>query len=32
MENLPNCPKCNFEYTYEDELLLVLNFILTNYC
>lgn len=23
MENLPNCPKCNSEYTYEDGLLLV---------
>ena len=23
MENLPNCPKCNSEYTYEDGSLLV---------
>ncbi len=23
MENLPNCPKCNSEYTYEDGNLLV---------
>lgn len=23
MENLPNCPKCNSEYTYEDGDLLV---------
>ncbi|HBF1431842.1 TPA: alkylphosphonate utilization protein, partial [Clostridioides difficile] len=23
MENLPNCPKCNSEYTYEDGTLLV---------
>ena len=23
MENLPNCPKCNCEYTYEDGNLLV---------
>ena len=23
MENLPNCPKCNSEYTYEDGALLV---------
>ncbi|WP_138418604.1 zinc ribbon domain-containing protein YjdM [Aquibacillus sediminis] len=23
MDNLPNCPKCNSEYTYEDGLLLV---------
>ena len=23
MSNLPNCPKCNSEYTYEDGLLLV---------
>ena len=23
MENLPNCPKCNTEYTYEDGSLLV---------
>lgn len=23
MTNLPNCPKCNSEYTYEDGILLV---------
>ena len=23
MSNLPNCPKCNSEYTYEDGILLV---------
>ncbi len=23
MEQLPNCPKCNSEYTYEDGSLLV---------
>ncbi len=23
MTNLPNCPKCNSEYTYEDGSLLV---------
>ncbi len=23
MSNLPNCPKCNSEYTYEDGLLLI---------
>ena len=23
MENLPNCPKCGYEYTYEDGSLLV---------
>ncbi|MGL4605916.1 MAG: zinc ribbon domain-containing protein YjdM [Eubacteriaceae bacterium] len=23
MENLPNCPKCNSEYTYEDGSLLI---------
>lgn len=23
MENLPNCPKCNCEYTYEDGSLIV---------
>lgn len=23
MEQLPNCPKCNSEYTYEDGILLV---------
>ena len=23
MENLPNCPKCNSEYTYEDGSMLV---------
>ena len=23
MENLPNCPKCNSEYTYEDGNLLI---------
>ncbi|MGX8797732.1 zinc ribbon domain-containing protein YjdM [Fusibacter sp. JL298sf-3] len=23
MNNLPNCPKCNSEYTYEDGVLLV---------
>ena len=23
MENLPNCPKCNYEYTYEDGSLVV---------
>jgi protein PhnA len=23
MENLPNCPKCNSEYTYEDENLYI---------
>jgi len=23
MESLPNCPKCNSEYTYEDGILLV---------
>ena len=23
MENLPNCPKCNSEYTYEDGSLVV---------
>ncbi len=23
MENLPNCPKCNSEYTYEDGTLLI---------
>ena len=23
MDNLPNCPKCNSEYTYEDGALLV---------
>ena len=23
MQNLPNCPKCNSEYTYEDGSLLV---------
>lgn len=23
MSNLPNCPKCNSEYTYEDGVLLV---------
>lgn len=23
MENLPNCPKCNSEYTYQDGSLLV---------
>ena len=23
MENLPNCPKCNSEYTYEDGSLFV---------
>lgn len=23
MENLPNCPKCNSEYTYEDGMMLV---------
>lgn len=23
MENLPNCPKCNSEYTYEDGTVLV---------
>lgn len=23
MDNLPNCPKCNSEYTYEDGMMLV---------
>lgn len=23
MSNLPNCPKCNSEYTYEDGILLI---------
>lgn len=23
MDNLPNCPKCNSEYTYEDGLMIV---------
>ena len=23
MENLPNCPKCNSEYTYEDGVLFI---------
>ncbi|WP_338473054.1 zinc ribbon domain-containing protein YjdM [Niallia sp. XMNu-256] len=23
MNNLPNCPKCNSEYTYEDGILLI---------
>jgi protein PhnA len=23
MENLPNCPKCNCEYTYEDGVMIV---------
>ena len=23
MQDLPNCPKCNSEYTYEDETLLI---------
>ena len=25
MENLPNCPKCNSEYTYEDGSLFVIK-------
>jgi protein PhnA len=23
MDNLPNCPKCNSEYTYEDGMMLI---------
>ncbi|MGY0211802.1 hypothetical protein ACW7GP_07200, partial [Bacillus cereus] len=30
MPNLPNCPKCNSEYTYEDLRKCILNYILDN--